>query len=181
VYGSFGVDFGCRDGHRVMVVALTEGHWAGLCSVTGTGEVFRALEAALDIDLAREAARYQVRETIAAILRPWFAARDRAQVSAELDRARVLWGRYQEMTEMVAAHRAGAFPVLADFTLPGAAAAITARSPLRWNDEHGDPGTAPALGRGTAAVLAEVLGLTDAEIGKLAAAGVIPGSDHDNG
>jgi hypothetical protein len=27
--GGFGVDFGCRDGQRVMVVALTEGQWAG--------------------------------------------------------------------------------------------------------------------------------------------------------
>jgi 2-methylfumaryl-CoA isomerase len=49
------------------------------------------------------------------------------------------------------------------------------------NGEHGDPGVAPALGRDTAAVLAEVLGLTDAEIGKLAATGVIPGSDDYNG
>ena len=41
-------------------------------------------------------------------------------------------------------------------------------------------GVATARGRDTAAVLAEVLGLTDAEIRKLAATGVIPGSDDDN-
>lgn len=173
VYGSFGVDFGCRDGHRVMVVALTEGQWAALCSVTGTGQVFEALEAAMDADLTREADRYRLRETVAAILRPWFAARDRAQVSTELDGARVLWGRYQGMTDVVAAHRAGAHPILVDLQLPGSASAITARSPLRWNGEHGAAGAAPSLGRDTGAVLAEVLGLSDAEIGRLSAAGVV--------
>lgn len=176
VYGSFGVDFGCSDGHRVMVVALTEGQWAALCSVTGTGKVFEALEAAMDADLTREADRYRLRETIAAILKPWFAARDRAQVSTELDGARVLWGRYQGMTDVVAGHRAGAHAVLADLTLPGAAEAITARSPLRWNGEYGDAGAAPALGRDSGPVLAEVLGLSDAEIGRLVAAGVVSGA-----
>jgi 2-methylfumaryl-CoA isomerase len=173
VYGSFGVDFACSDGHRVMVVALTEGQWAALCSVTGTRAVFDALEVAMDADLTLEADRYRLRETIAAILRPWFAARDRKQVSDELDAARVLWGRYQGMTDVVEAHRRGAHPVLADVTIPGETPAITARSPLRWNGDHGPAGEAPVLGQDTAEVLAEVLGLSDAEIGKLVAAGVV--------
>jgi 2-methylfumaryl-CoA isomerase len=179
VYGSFGVDFTCSDGHRVMVVALTEGQWAALCSVTKTEEVFAALETALDADLTQEADRYRLRETIAAVLRPWFAARDYEQVRNELDAARVLWGRYQGMTDVVAAHVDGSAPVLADVELPAGAAstgpvrAITARSPMRWDGEYGEPGRAPRLGADTAAVLSEVLGLTDAEIGRLAGAGVI--------
>src|SRR6185503_2096139 len=32
VYGSFGVDFACSDGQRVMVVALTPGQWTALTS-----------------------------------------------------------------------------------------------------------------------------------------------------
>jgi 2-methylfumaryl-CoA isomerase len=173
VYGSFGVDFACSDGHRVMVVALTEGQWAALCSVTGTRQVFDALEVAMDADLTKEADRYRLRETIAAILRPWFAARDRKQVSDELDAARVLWGRYQGMTEVVDAHRRGDHAVLADITLPGEADAITARSPLRWNGRYSEAGLPPALGRDTAEVLTEVLGLSDAEIGRLVSAGVV--------
>ncbi|WP_142062574.1 CoA transferase [Pseudonocardia kunmingensis] len=178
VYGSFGVDFACRDGERVMVVALTEGQWAALCAVTGTREVFDALEVALDADLTRESDRYRLRETIAAILRPWFLARDFPQVREELDAARVLWGSYRGMTDVVAAHRRGTHPVLADVALPGGGQAITARSPLRWNGEHGEPGRAPQLGRDTARVLAEVLGLSDAEIGRLAGAGVIGAGDR---
>ena len=173
VYGSFGVDFACRDGERVMVVALTEGQWAALRKVTGTGDVFAALEAALDADLTHEAERYRLRDTIAAVLKPWFAARSYETVSHELDAARVLWGRYQGMTDVVAAHRAGRHAVLADMPLPDGRSSITARSPLRWNGEHGPAGDIPVLGRDTDEVLAEVLGLGGAEIGGLRDRGVI--------
>jgi 2-methylfumaryl-CoA isomerase len=179
LYGSFGVDFGCRDGQRVMVVALTEGQWSGLQKATGTAEVFAALATALDVDLRREEERYRHRETIAAILRPWFAARDIAQVGAELDGARALWGRYRGMADVVAAHRQGAHPVLADVELDRAGPAITARSPLRWNGGYGESGEPPVLGRETEQVLTEVLGLTAAELGRLRDHGVIaaPGEE----
>jgi len=173
VYGSFGVDFASRDGHRVMVVALTEGQWGALCAVTGTGAVFEALEKALDADLTREAERYRLRETIAAILRPWFAARDLVRISGELDAARVLWGPYRQMSAVAAEHRRGAHAVLADVELPGGGPAITARSPMRWNGEYGPAGQVPALGGHTAEVLAEVLRLSSAEIGRLIDTGVV--------
>lgn len=177
VYGSFGVDFSCADGQRVMVVALTPAQWAALCTVTGTGDVFAALEQALDADLTAESDRYRLRDTIAAVLKPWFTARDYATVSHELDTARVLWGRYQGMSDVVAAHRAGRHAVLADMDLPGdAGSSITARSPMRWNGEHGDAGPAPDLGRDTDEVLAEVLGLGPAEITGLRGRGVVAGT-----
>jgi 2-methylfumaryl-CoA isomerase len=181
LYGSFGTDFGCGDGERVMAVAMTEGQWAGLQQATGTAAVFAALETALDVDLRREDERYRHRETIAAILRPWFAARDIGQVSAELDGARALWGRYRGMTDVVAAHRHGALPVLADVEIEAsgpdgtAGTAITGRSPLRWNSGYGEPGQAPALGRETEQVLTEVLGLTAADLAGLRDRGVIAG------
>jgi 2-methylfumaryl-CoA isomerase len=173
VYGSFGVDFACRDGRRVMTVALTQKQWAALIAVTGTEQVFAALEQALDADLAQESDRYRLRETIAAVLRPWFAARDFAEVSEQLDSARVLWGRYQGMTDVLAAHRRGAHPVLADVEVPDAGPAVTGRSPLRWDGSYGEPGAAPVLGQDTQQVLTEVLGLDQAELGRLHDRGVI--------
>ena len=74
VYGSFGVDFACSDGARVMVVALTPAQWNALLTVTGTADVFDAMAKALDADLTDETERYRLRETIAAVLKPWFAA-----------------------------------------------------------------------------------------------------------
>ena len=182
LYGSFGADFGCRDGQRVMVVAMTEGQWAALQKATGTIEVFEALETALDVDLRPEEERYRHREAIAAILRPWFAARDFGQVSADLDGARALWGRYRGMADVAAAHRRGDHPVLADVELGqsgtaiSATTVITGRSPLRWNGGYGEPGQAPVLGRETERVLAEVLGLTGAELAGLRDRGVIASS-----
>jgi len=173
VYGSFGVDFACSDGQRVMVVALTEGQWAALKKVTGTDQVFAALEAALDADLARESERYRLRDTIAAVLEPWFAARDSKTVADELDGARVLWGSYCRMTDVVTGYRDGRYPVLTDLTLPDGSSSITARSPLRWNGDHGEPGLAPQLGRETDEVLADVLGLGSAEIAGLHDRGVV--------
>ncbi|GAB3681397.1 CoA transferase [Saccharopolyspora tripterygii] len=175
VYGSFGVDFPCSDGKRVMVVALTPGQWSALCRATGTGEVFDALGTALGADWADEADRYRHRETIASILKPWFAVRDSKQVADELDSARVLWGKYQGLTDVVAEHRAGRHAVLADAALPGGAEAITARSPLRWNGAHSRVGVPPDLGRETDEVLATRLRLSDAEIGGLRSRGVVAG------
>lgn len=174
LYGSFASDFATADGHRVMVVALTEGQWKALKQATGTGKVFDALETALAVDLRVEEERYRYRETIAAILRPWFAARDQASASAELDRARVLWGPYQGMADVAAAHRQGAHPVLADAELGhDGSPSITARSPLRWNGAYGEPGESPALGRDTDQVLTEVLDLTTTELTGLHDRGVI--------
>jgi 2-methylfumaryl-CoA isomerase len=157
----------------VMVVALTEGQWAALQKATGTAAVFAALETALDVDLRREEERYRHRETIAAIVRPWFAARDIGQVSAELDGARALGGRYRGMAEVASAHRRGAHPILADAELDQSGPAITARSPLRWDGAYGEPGEPPVLGRETERVLAEVLGLTEPELSVLRERGVI--------
>jgi 2-methylfumaryl-CoA isomerase len=167
VYGSFGVDFACSDGQRVMVVALTPGQWSALTSVTGTNAVFAALEQALEADLAQESERYRLRDTIAAVLKPWFLARDSKAVADELDAARVLWGRYQGMTDVVTAYRTGEHPVLAELTLQDGSSGITARSPLRFDGEHGEAGATPVLGRETDEVLAEVLGLSAAEISGL--------------
>lgn len=167
VYGSFGVDFACSDGERVMVVALTPGQWNSLVSVSGTEEVFTALEKALDTDLTSETERYRLRDTIAAVLTPWFQTRDSDTVEAELNAARVLWGRYQGMTLVAGEHNTGTHPLLADLPLPAGPTGITARSPMRWDGHYGEPGNAPQLGRETDHVLAEVLGLSQSEISAL--------------
>lgn len=173
VYGSFGVDFGTADGERVMVVALTEKQWHALCLVTGTADVFSALEKALSADLDDEAERYRLRETIAAILRPWFSARTLAEVAAELDTAHVLWGPYRSVRQLAEHLRGAVDSVIGTVEQPGVGKVMAARSPLRWSGGSAPAKPAPTLGADTAEVLSTVLGINDAELGRLANHGVI--------
>lgn len=174
MYGSFGVDFETADAGRVMVVALTPRQWTALCAATGTEAVIGAIEQAVGEDFADEAARYVHRQTIAAVMRPWFAARDLATVGAALTEAGVLWSRYRRMSELVADFEAGtASGVLAEVEQPGIGPVISARSSIREAGEYGPTAVAPSLGADTDAVLEDVLGLAAGEIGRLHDAGVV--------
>lgn len=176
LYGSFGVDFETRDSNRVMVVALTGGQWRALADSTGTAEVFAALEKSMEVDLALDSDRYRMRETIASILRPWFAARSLAEIRQRLDAGRVLWSRYRGMAELVAEYRASTSDsVLASVDQPEIGPAVAARSPLRWAHEYTDTAPAPGLGEHTDEVLTEILGLSQAELSALHDSGVIAG------
>lgn len=176
LYGSFGVDFATFDGHRVMVVALTPRQWEALRSVTNTRGVFSALEAALGVDLSLETDRYTLRETIAAILRPWFAARTLAEVTQDLEQAQVLWSRYRTMAQTVQEFRRDPDnTVLAELDQPGVGTVISARSPLRTGSAYGPVLEAPRLGEHTGEVLEQVLGLSPTELGRLYDAGSIGG------
>lgn len=180
VYGSFGTDFGTADGQGVMVVALTEKQWRALCRVTATEEVFRALERALDAHLDSESERYRLLETIAAVLRPWFAARSLSVLAEQLDGARVLWSPYRTVREAAERFRGDDDDLVRHVEQPGIGRVLAAGSPLRWADGTGPPLPAPRLGRDTAAVLSSVLGLTDAELGRLHDDGVVRLGSRDD-
>ncbi|MCP2254037.1 2-methylfumaryl-CoA isomerase [Prauserella aidingensis] len=174
-YGSFGVDFATADDRRVIVVALTTGQWRALCTATGTTEVFAALEPALSADLADESDRYRFRETIEAILRPWFAARPYDEVARLLDEARVLWGPYRDMAEAARLALDDPSSVVREIDQPGVGPMAATAGPVRTGGEPAPPHPAPALGADTEAVLSERLGLGSAEIGRLRDAGIVAG------
>lgn len=173
MFGSFGVDFATAEGRRIMVVALTEGQWKALRRVTGTERVFSALEQTLDVDLDREGDRYRLRETIASVLRPWFAARDFATLEKLLDDAKVLWSPYRDMAEVAADARTAADTIVAEINQPGIGPMLAASGPWRWNEERPPARPAPVLSAHTDEVLGDVLGLTNVEIGRLRARGII--------
>jgi 2-methylfumaryl-CoA isomerase len=167
MFGAFGVDFETADKQRVMVVALTGAQWRALRDATGTGPVFAALEQVLSIDLDTETDRYRVRETIAAVLRPWFAQRNFTAVREALDRRRVLWSRYRDMVETASAARDDPESIATEIIQPGIGPTLATGRPVRWNGQGAGPVPAPRLGEHTEGVLTDVLGLSAAEIVRL--------------
>ncbi|MEW1735089.1 CoA transferase [Nocardia beijingensis] len=174
VYGTFGADFVTADAERVMIVALTPRQWAALGSATGTTKVLAALEESLGADFTDEAQRYTHRETIAAVMRPWFGARSVDAAAAALTDAGVLWSRYRRMSDVVADFEDGTgSEVLASVDQPGIGPIISAHNPIRENGAYGPVGIASALGADTEQVFADVLGLDTAELNRLRRAGVL--------
>ncbi|CCW13488.1 MULTISPECIES: CoA transferase [Rhodococcus] len=155
LYGSYGSDFATADGRAVMVVGLTPAQWRSLVEVTGTAEVFAALERHRGLRFADEGDRYAARDEITAILRPWFAARTLAEIEKELSGSRVLWAPYRTMDEVAARE----YAVIERVEQPGVGPVPTARSPLRWDGTYTEARPAPRHGQHTREVLEE-LGLS---------------------
>jgi 2-methylfumaryl-CoA isomerase len=179
LYGAFGHDFVTSDDRRVMVVALTARQWRALVAATGTGPAFAGIEQATGHDLDTETGRFQARDLIAAILRPWFAARTLAEVREMFAGTGVSWGPYQTFRQLVQEDPRCSTdnPMFEEIEHPGVGRYLAPRSPLDFVQFGRVPvRRAPVLGEHTEEILAEVLGLTQAEIGSLHDRGVVAGS-----
>jgi 2-methylfumaryl-CoA isomerase len=159
VYGSFARDFTCRDGERVMVVALTSRHWRDLVGVTGMTSAVAALEEGLGADFGREADRYAYREALAALFGRWFGARPVAEVSAALAGTTVLWERYRSFAELVADPGLRANPLMSMVDQPGVGPYLAPGSPLSVDGVPAPAMPAPRLGADTG----EFLGVEEGE------------------
>jgi 2-methylfumaryl-CoA isomerase len=178
LYGAFGHDFGTSDGRRVMVVALTGRQWTALIEVTETAEAFRSLESVTGHDLSSEDGRFGARDLIAAVLRPWFAARTLDAVRAAFEETGVSWGPYQTFRQLVEEdpRASDANPMFSTLEQPGIGSYLVPASPLELTAAGRLPARpAPELGEHTEDILAGVLGLGEAEIGRLFDAGTVAG------
>jgi len=176
LYGAFGHDFETRDGRRVMVVALTARQWQALRDATGIGEAVARIEQVVEHDLDTETGRYEARDFLAALLRPWFAARDLSDVRAAFDHTGVSWGPYQTFRQLIEEdpRASTANPMFSEVSHPGIGTYLTPGSPLDFSAVPRVPvRPAPLLGEHTEQVLAEILGLSPAEIGRLHDTGVV--------
>ena len=178
LYGAFGHDFETRDGRRLMVVALTARQWAALKQTTGIEEACRGIEATLGHDLDGESGRFEARDLIAAILRPWFASRDLAEVREAFAGTGVSWGPYQTFRQLIEEDPrvSTANPMFEAVDHPGVGDYLMPGSPLDFSVDGRLPvRRAPQLGEHTEEVLADLLGLSGIEIGRLHDAGVVAG------
>lgn len=179
IFGTFGRDFRTRDGRDVMVCILTGRNLSGLAEAAGLGPAFAAIEARHGVGLSDEASRWLHREEIASAVEPWVASHDFAEVAEAFDGAGVLWGPYRSFLEMVRGPGGvRANPMFADVEQPGIGTFPVPGSPLDFVGlGRLEPRPAPRLGQHTDEILADVLGLSAGQIGRLHDEGVVRGTD----
>jgi 2-methylfumaryl-CoA isomerase len=178
LYGAFGRDFSTKDGHRVMIVALTLRQWRNLVEATGLGEAFDTIARMMNVDLDDEGGRFAAREVLGATLKPWVLARTLAEVRETFDRHGVSWGPYQTFTELVERDPrcSTANPMFAQIEQPGIGTYLSPGTPLAFSGAERLPAApAPQLGEHTDEVLGDLLGLGEREISRLHDEGVVAG------
>ena len=178
LFGAFGRDFVTADGERAMVVGLTDMQWATVVKATGIADGIAALAERSALDLRDEGNRFRVREAIASLLEPWFAARTLAEARTALDAARVTWAQYRTVRQAIAedADLSEANPMFAMLHQPGVGDALAPATPLHFSGVPRVPvAPAPALGAHTDEILLDLLGLSEHEIGQLHDDGVVAG------
>jgi len=171
VFGTFGHDFKCKDGRRVMLVGVSPNQWQALVNVTQTATQVAALEQQLQLDFSkREGDRFLARAQLLAIFQPWFTARDYTDVVQALEAGGACWGPYQTIAQLVNedADCSEANPLFERMPQPGIGNLLTPSHPAFFNALEREPARpAPQLGQHTEEILAETLKLDAAEIADL--------------
>jgi 2-methylfumaryl-CoA isomerase len=112
------------------------------------------------------------------VLAPWFARRTLAEIGRLFAGSGILWGPYQDFGQLVREDPrcSAANPIFAEVDQPGVGRVLAPGVPLSFSGApRPEPRPAPRLGEHSDAVLAEVLGLSGAAIGRLHDSGVVAG------
>lgn len=180
IFGTFGRDFATADGRRIMLVAVTRRQWEALVERLALGAEIAALEQRLGVDFAAdEGARFTHRETLFALVAGRVGGVSLEALAARFEGTAVCWGEYQTVRGALAhdARLSEANPLFATVRHPSGEAYLTPGFPgTLMGQARRDPLPAPALGADTDAVLADVLGLSSGEIGRLRDAGLVAGA-----
>jgi 2-methylfumaryl-CoA isomerase len=182
IYGSFGRDFACGDGERVMVAAISARQWQSLVEACDCAEALATAEQKLGLAFSVEADRYEGREAIAEIVGGWIGARKLDEVAKRFDETGVCWGRYRTASGLVADdwRVSTKNPIFSRIDTPGVGQHLAAGPTARIAGlERGPLAPAPLLGEHTDVVLSELLGLTGEAIGKLHDTGIVAGPERD--
>jgi 2-methylfumaryl-CoA isomerase len=179
VYGAFGRDFAIKGGRRLMVVAITARQWRALLQTLELEEQIAELQDELGVSFAsHEAVRYQHRERLLPLFEAAFARSTTEELAPAFEAAGVCWSEYRTLGEAAKDDSLfAANPVFGrarqpsgrDYPVPGPAATLIGKP-------RGAPEPAPILGANTDEVLAELLGMSSGEIGKLHDARIVAGA-----
>lgn len=176
LYGGFGRDFVTAEGARFMIVGLTLRQWRSIVEATGIEDAVAEIAASHHVNLDLEGERFRLRESLAGLIEPWFQARSRQQVIRALDEHGVCYGPYQSFRQMIEQDPdcSPENPMFGLVDQPGIGEYLVPGSPIRFTaTDNLPPAKAPLLGQHTDEILADELGLTAAQIGKLHDAGIV--------
>ncbi|MDX2232987.1 MAG: CoA transferase [Hyphomonadaceae bacterium] len=177
LYGAYAQDFTCKDGARVIVVALTVRQWDNLKAATHTQVAFDELAAKLGVKLSLEGERFKHRHAITGVLAPFFETRGVADFAQSFDEHGVTWSRYRTFAGAVREDPDCSTdnPMFSLLDHPGIGAYLTPGNPIAFSDvERIAPTRAPSLGENTDEILAEI-GFVDSEIASLHDDGIVAG------
>lgn len=180
IFGTFGHDFACRDGERVMIVGVSPNQWRAIIKVTEAELQISELEQSLNLDFKLEGDRFEAREQLRKLFAPWFLQHDSKRVHKALDEAGVCWGLYQTIQQLVEndIDYSEDNPLFSSVEQPGIGSYLMPSNPLDFSSAQREPAKpAPLLGQHTDEILAEELGLSSLEIGKLHDQSVIAGPE----
>jgi 2-methylfumaryl-CoA isomerase len=168
VYGQYGQDFTSNDGVSFMIVALTDRHFRDLTELTDTTKAVAALAETLDADFTDEGERFRHRDALTGLFAEWFCQRTGDEISAALSATSVLWDRYRTFAEAATDERLSANPMFSPLQQPRIGEYLAPGLPMSIDGVYPSSAAAPALGDDTAAVLTEWLGLSSADVERLA-------------
>ncbi len=180
IYGQYGQTFVSADGVAFMVVALTGRHFRDLTELTGTTAAVAALAGALDVDFTDEGQRFRHRDALSGLFSVWFAEHGAEQITAGLAATSILWERYRTFAEAATDPKVTANPLFAPLHQPGVGEYLAPGLPFSIDGARIPAVPSPALGDDTAAVLAERLGTSAAELGRLRETGTVATGSGDS-
>lgn len=181
LFGAFGRDFLTSDQQRVMVIGLTKRQWTSLCKATDTTEKMEALATKLGRDFSQEGERFESRDEISALFSDYISKHSYKEIEASFNDNGVCWSKYQTVKEMVDHDPDCSLdnPMFNQIQQPGIGSFRAAGAPWNFSAFERQPAQpAPKLGQQTDEVLAEVVGLSSAEIGRLHDAGIVAGPEE---
>ncbi len=179
LYGAFGRDFETLDAKQLMVVALTRGQWKSLRKATGLGPQIDALGERLGLDLNDEGNRYRARRELTRVFDPWFSTRMLAEIRKVFDEHKVCWAPYRTIRDVVEKDPdcSTENPMFKMVEQPDIGTYLMPGSPIQFTAvPRSEPRRAPKVGEHTDEILLELLGMSEAEVGKLHDERVVAGA-----